>query len=60
MQKLTLCLWLYKEVSPLNLFDAKYACGEKRSNARGDSHTTSGHLPPNCLIEAHLSTIEMI
>ena len=57
---LTLCIWLYEEVSPLNLFDAKYACGEKRSNARGDSHSTSGHLPPNCLIEAHRSAIEMI
>ena len=55
-----MCFWLYEEVSPLNLFDAKYACGEKRSNARGDSHSTSGHLPPNCLIEAHHSAIEMI
>ena len=57
---LTLCFWLYEEVSPLNLFDAKYPRGEKRSNARGDSHSTSGHLPPNCLIEAHHSAIEMI
>ena len=31
---LTQCFWLYEEVSPLNLFDAKYARGEKRSNAR--------------------------
>ena len=57
---LTLCFWLYEEVSPLNLFDAKYPGGEKRSNAREDSHTTLGHLPPNCLIEAHRSAIEMI
>ena len=60
MQMLTLYIWLYEEVSPLNLFDAKYPGGEKRSNARGDSHSTSGHLPPNCLIEAHRSAIEMI
>ena len=57
---LTLWFWLYEEVSPLNLFDAKYARGEKHSDARGDSHSTSGHLPPNCLIEARHSAIEMI